>query len=418
MGVAHSAPRRVAVCTEGTFAAGPDTDWSTDGNLFYCIEPDVSGVAQGSVDNENYRPRPAPIHSRILALKSEGTFSFSQYLTASGSTAAEQASASTTQLAENIRCAIGGRDLGYCCGVASATSAALTVDTGEGSNFEQGDWVLLSVDGTTYFHRVESVSTDTLTLDRNVTGTVDASDRTYAVIDCFWDQDALTKSTDGNYITRAFLFEGEDAEDNYDLRGCKLSMSIEPFEAGQAPRISFEGMHTTFLHETLSAESLSGSYEGEAPLAIGTGSDTTVYMADVGSSLAEVVAHSFTPQVGISWEKVTGPNGTEGVHGYIATGFDSCGLQMSLRYDDDYATAWRAGTKKHVLIQVGTGSKAIGLYFPNLELSEEPKRGSGPGNVLVSELTFKALENTASAGSLTGDSLQKWLSPMHVLIPA
>jgi hypothetical protein len=420
MGIAHSAPRRVAVATESTFAAGPATDWSTNGELFLCIEPDVSGVAQGSVENENYRPRPMARWNRIMALKSEGSFSFSTYLTASGTHASETASATATTLSSLLKCAMGGRDLGYAVGVASSSTNTVTVDTGEGSNYEQGDFIFLiptsSSDGQ--FYRVQSVSTDTLTLDRNVHATADNTGTIKAVIDVFFDQDALTKSDDANHTTLAFLFEGEDGEDNWDLRGCKVAASIDTIEAGQPVRVAFDGMHTTFLHETLSAEGLTGTYEGEGPLAVGTADDTLFLLADNGSSLASTVVHSLTPTIGVGWEKVTGPNGTEGVHGYIATGFDAVGMSCSVRFDDNYATDWRAQTEKHALLQVGTTQAAIGFYWPRLEYAAEPSRGQGPGGVLVSELQFKALEDDGSINSLTGDSAQKWYSPMHILIVA
>lgn len=419
MAIAHSMPRRVAVLTESTFAAG-SYDYSADGTAIWVIDPDTSGVAQGKIQNENIRPRPAAYHKSVLGLKSGSTLSFGQYLTASGTHAAEEASAETTELAENIRCWLGGRRLGYCCGVASSSTNTLTVDTGQGSNWGQGDWLFLkptsSADGQ--FYRVASVATDTLTLDRNVHASADGTGTAHAVIDCYWDQDALTNHADANHITRAFLVEGQDAEDNWSVYGVKLQGELTGFGSGESPRINFTGLITDFAHEDLTAESIGDTPEGEPPLVVGRGDDTLVWLADYGSALASVTCHSFEPVAGITHEPVTGPNGQEGIHGYMGAGFDDCALSMSVLFDDQYATDFRADTVKHAMIQVGTTTAAIGVYFPRLEYSAEPSRGDGPASVITSNLQFRGLENTADPNALTGDDLESWRSPIHILIVA
>lgn len=423
MGFAHTLPRRFAVVTESSFNSGPDTDYDTDATAVWTIGPDVSSIGQQKVANENIRPRPIAYHASVLGLKSGSSFTFGQYITAKGTNAAEQASASTTQLVENMRCWLGGRRLGYCAGIASASGTTLNVDTGEGANFNQGDWVFLkptsASDGE--FYQVQSVSTDALTLDRTITGAAgaDATGTAHAVITVYIDQDALTKNTDANYITRAFLIEGQDAEDAWDLRGVKLQGELTGFNAGEQPRVNFTGLVTSFLHETLTQESIADAPEGEPPLVVGRGDDTSFRIGDFGGALSAVPCFTFEPRAGITWEAQTGPCGQEGVHGYMASGFDDVGLSMQVQFDDNYATDFRAGTLKHALMQIGTTpTAAIGVYFPRLEYSEEPKRVDGPAMTVASSLNFRGLENTASAGSLTGDDLEAWRSPIQILIVA
>lgn len=422
MGFAHEKPRRMAVVTESTFGGGPSTDYDTDAVAIWPLDIDTSSVVQQVAENENITPRPAPYHDDVLGPKSGSTFTFGQYLTAKGTNAAEDSAAATTELAENIRCWLGGRRLGYCSGAVSHSGADLTLDTGQGGNWNQGDWLFLDPDGsgTGAFYEVQSVSTDTLTLDRAIVGTVDTDGTAHAVIACYLDQDALTKNTDGNYITRAFLIEGMDSEDIADLRGVKLQGELAGFSAGEQPRVNWTGLVTTFPDpEDQTQEVITDTPEGQPPLVVSAGSHTSCWLADVGSSLAAVKSFSFEPRIGITWEAQTGPCGTEGVHGYMAQGWRDVGLSMQVQFDAIYWTDFRARTMKHALFQVGnTPTDAIGVYFPRLGYAENPQRVEGPAMTTAMSLNMRGYERTASAGSLTGDDLECWRSPAILLFVA
>ncbi len=68
-----------------------------------------------------------------------------------------------------------------------------------------------------------------------------------------------------------------------------------------------------------------------------------------------------------------------------------------------------------MLVQIGESTNAIGIYMPRCEYGTEPVR-SDEGGLTSSSITLRALMNKADPGSLTGDDLEKWRSPMHILI--
>jgi len=111
-----------------------------------------------------------------------------------------------------------------------------------------------------------------------------------------------------------------------------------------------------------------------------------------------------------------GPNGYEGVHGHVDN-LGETGMEVMVPFDDDYATQYRAQTEKHALIQVGTSVGAWGVYLPQIEYSQEPAR-SDEGGLSSATLAFRARENQDSPGGLTGDNLEKFRSPFHILIVA
>ena len=86
---------------------------------------------------------------------------------------------------------------------------------------------------------------------------------------------------------------------------------------------------------------------------------------------------------------------------------------MALCGNDSFFLSWNwVG-----LIQVGDDVGAWGVYFPQLEYSEEPTR-SDEGSLTTSNLMFRGRENQDSPGALAGDNLEKFRSPFHILLVA
>lgn len=413
MAYSHALPRTVSSLLESSFNnQAPDFD--SNGQEIFGFDVDLSSLEQAKVENMNFRSTVFNEHPMVLGLKSGSSVSMAQYLTGSGTNAAEDASATATELSNHLLAAWGGRSLNYATGLDSSSAATVDVDTGEGSNYEQGDLIYVYDDseGEGHWLIVQSVSTDTLTVDRTFPFTATTSDSIKGVIQCYPDHDALGSKDDTNYKTMALAFKGVASEDYWECYGCKPSVEIDEITQGTLPVLRFTYLVTSFLWESLTADDLSGAPEGEAPNVIGTGNSCKFFLADVGDNLAEVDAFSIQPRFGITHTGVDGPNGSEGRHGFIVDGLD-CGLDVTVEFDDDYGTDYRAETTKHALIQIGnaeTGSVCI--YFPRLEYSSEPRR-SGENNVSI-DLTFRALLNTASSGSLTGQDLARWKAPFHV----
>jgi hypothetical protein len=416
--VAHALPRRFAFFTETTFGTGP-ADWSTNGTSCYVIEPDVSGVAQAVEANENNRFSARDFHQNIRTLKNT-EFSFGTYMHGSTVNAAEVAQAATYHLSTMLKAALGGMSLGYSIGFSGGSAAAPEIDSDPG--YAVGDWIWCYDDSAAVgeFYQITVITLLVLTLDRTLHFTPAAADRAYAVIECYIDDTVTTQHDHADHKTMSFCVQGELAEDVYALYGCKPAVSFEAIEAGQPSKLNWSVMATTFAVETLTADDFSAVTTHGAPGTVpGTADSTRVKLATVAGSLANIgnVRGGIQITPGVEYERVTGPNGLEGVHGHV----DSVGettIEMVVPFDDDYNTAFRAGTLKHLLIEVGQtpGAYPWGVYFPKVELAAEPTR-SDEGSLTGSALSYRALLGPAS-GSLTGAAERRFRSPMKLLLVA
>lgn len=403
---------------ESTFAT-PPADWDVGTDAFYAVEPNFEGLEQKYIANNNYRQRVYAPHDMVRALRSGGTVSFKCYAHGRGGSAvAENAQATTFYLADLMRNALGGRDLGYAAGIDSGTAAAPVLDAGQGANFNPGDWIF-ATDTTTgegEFICIESVSTDTLTLRSPLSFTPDAggADVAHAVVASYIDSAAMVNRSDANHITHSFLLAGEASDDLHEVSGCKLNVTVEGITPGESPMLGFECMYATGTNESLTYPDTSVAILGDAPLVTATGNDTTILIAQVGSNLAATEAHSVAITIGAKSQPVPGIGGTEGILGYTATGYDDTALELSVPYDDSWATAAEAGTQYHCLIQVGTtAGTAIGFYFPRLEFAKDVTRAPAT-DLATSKLMFRALERTNST-TATGDQLELYRSKVQVL---
>lgn len=415
MGIAHALPRTFSSIVETTFA-DTTVDFDVSGTQFYAFEPDLSSVQQEMIENTNNRPTAFTEHKGVLALKSASSFTWAEYITGSGATAAAGAPAVANVLSDHLLASLGGRSLNYRTIAVSAAAAVVTVTTGEGLNFTVGDMVYIN-DATTggEWFRVEAISGDDLTMDRAPSFTV-ASNDLLAGIQNYCDWYVATTPSEAQHKTLALAIKGVDTEDYWEVYGVKPQVEIDELQQNTAPTLRFNGLVTKFEWETLTAAALAGTNEGEAPLANSTGCSFKFKIAKVGDPLADVDAYKVQPRFGITYAGVDGPNGCEGRHAFIGSGFDP-GIDVTLEFDDDYGTGYRAQRVYHALIQMGNGNDSVSIYYPYLEISAEPKR-SGEDNVSV-DVTFKALRNQVADGaSLTGADLRRWYAPFHVTMTA
>lgn len=420
---AHAMPREAAVKVEASFAETV-SDYDANGTEIYVINPDVSGVTQATVANENIRPRRLYEFDLIHALKSDATFSCEIYMHATGVNAAEAAAAADTIQAKILKSACGGHDLGACEGIASGTAAEPVVEAGKGASYVAGDWgaALDTSAGTVEFARIESIDADTLTLlwDLGFTPDAGGADTFGAVITIYPNEDALSNHDDANHTTLGWLVQGEDSEDVYELRGCKPTLGAITITAGEPVKLQLAHKVVTYA-EAPSAVTFSSAPSGSAPNVPGTGSTTTVKLGAFGGALSSVDCYgaiTFTP--GIEHEKAGGggPNGVEGHHGYMASSVGPATLELIVPFDNAYHTAWAAKTKYHCMIQVGnTSTTAWGIYCARLEFAERPQRVD-EGGVTGHRLLFRCLEDTASVSGLTGDNIDKRRAPWVLLIAA
>lgn len=422
--VAHATPRTVALFEQTTLKSLP-LNWKDNGTFFYCIEPDVAGVVQATAENENYRLRPFAFHPNIPTLKN-GECSFGLYMHGSPTNAAEGDPAAAFHIPVLLQAALGGLHLGYAAGVASSEGEdpdEIEIDADPGIAAPDFIFAKDTSSGAGQFYRVSAIDAGppvTLTLDRNLHFTADpgGDDTIHAVIDCYLHQAAVTQHDHANHKTLAMLFQGDHPDDVYECVGVKPSVSIEAITAGEPTRLSFECLVTAFNMESASKTDFGNATPvGEAGVVPGIASSTYFMMAEVGDPLATVPARgSITVTPNVVYDRDTGPNGYEGVHGHVAQ-LEAATLEVMVDFDNAYNQAFRLGTEYHAMIQVGDGPGAWGIYLPRLSFASEPTRAD-EGGLTTSSLSFRALENNADPGALTGDDLERHRSPLHILIVA
>jgi hypothetical protein len=412
----HALPRQAKFAVEATFIE--EIDYSVAGTEIYVIEPDVSALDQQNIESENNRPRRTFVHDMIRSLKSGSEVPLGLYMTAAGATAAEAAQAVATPQSDIFKACLGGRNLGWSIGFSGGTAAAPEIDADPG--YVVGDPIFAYDDstGTGEFYIIEAIVGTVLTLDRDLHFVPDPADVAHAVISIYLDEDALNDHDDVDHTTLGWLVQGEDTDDVYVIRGCKPSLEIEGITAGEPVKAAITNMVTDWAPAP-AAVAFPGPVSGIAPNVPGTGCDTIFRIAAIGSPLADVDARgTITPNLGVSWEAVTGPNGCEGVHGYVATGVGEGGPQVSVEYERAYQDGWFAETKYHMLTQVGaTPSDAWGIYWPQLEYRVAPKRVA-ESEVTTHALDFRAQENPGSVAGLTGNDINQRRSPVLIMIVA
>lgn len=418
---AHSRPRQIAFTEESSFGE-VQTDFDNNGELFLVLDPNVEGLKQEAVENNNSVTRPLGKHPMLRGLKSKGTFSFGMYLHGNPATAASGSQASNYHIAKLLQNAMGGQQRSYHYGLTAGTTSSFEV--ADATGLEVGQWVWLHDQTTSKAHPrkitdvtglVVSIKPPLLTA---ASGSYDGGgDIAYAGINVYCDQDSLTDQADLQHKTAGFYIKGEDDDDSYAVRGGKLAATIAPLEPGAATMVTFEGMVADFDNSGLSAPSMSGSVSGEAPLCVSTGDDTICLLGPHGGTLEEVIMFSAEPNIGITHQHVPNIGGIEGVAHYnLAAAPGETGLTIQTLYSSSYAEAFENDTRYEALIQVGTApGKSFALYCPHLEMVEDPARSVSADKV-ASTLVFRAHEDSADVSGLSGDSKQSILSPIEIIL--
>lgn len=406
--------RELRYQNEVSFGVIVDADWS-DGVPFLAVDPDFTGMQQQTIENMNYRQRALATRGKVLSL-ANGACQFKVYLHGRSTAAAEGSRATRTTpdfpIADFMQNAWGGVRLGYCAGIASGSASAPVVDAAAGANYAAGDWGFFidSDTGEGEFKKILSIATDTLTFwaGHDLSFTPAATDTVGAVIQCYPHTDILKNKNHASHLTQSFLDLGDLADDGRQGVGVKLNLTaIEGIAAGEAAQLVFEGMVTQLVNAGIAHPTV-GTPLGDAPVVTSTGDDTFVQISEVGAALADIEAQSVTITPGISSQAVKGPGGLEGVHGYnlVQGSADSMMVEVVVDYDDAWNTAFRAGTRYQVLVQVGREpGRAWGAFFANCEIAEDPQR-TATTDLSTTTLKLRPLESEVSTAA-TGDNLEK-----------
>lgn len=414
--------RTVVLFQETTFAT-PPASWSGEGTAFLCIEPSFEGSVQQSIENLNYRQRPFATREVVPSLRSGEGPTFGVHAHGrGGSSVAEGAQVTTDYQNVLMQNAWGGTRLGYRANIdAGSTATVINVAAGTGANFSAGDALFLcdaSNSNRGRFSVIASIATDALTLKVACPfGSPVAADTGAAVIVAFVNPPALVNQADADNTTLSLIEFGEGAEDVRQVTGVKFDLTaIDGLGPGEAITLRFAGKFADHDNEGLTAPTGFTDPAGEAPIVTSTGSDTYFSIATYGtpamSDATEVQSLAITP--GVMSQVVPCLNGVNGRSGYTSGGFDDTVWEVTVDNDADWLNAWEAHTQYHVMMQFGSeAGVAVGLYFPRVELVEDPRRGISQDQASLT-LKFRAMEDTATS-ALTGDRLEQYRSKILYL---
>lgn len=430
--IGNSISKRVAVALEsGSLAAPATIDFdaiASPGGLLATTQVEDQGLKRTYVDDAIINPR-AGRRPRLRGLLSAAQAQIAPYMAGHTSGHAATGDAGVADLMDMmLRVAWGGQHIsgGATLAATPGTAAEPELDAGEGANFGEYTWgYFYDVSASQgYFRLIESVSTDTLTMaaGHDLPFTPAAGDRVYAVSATYIDWNIIEDHSNAGNDLLQILLRGDLTDDVFHLIGVKPELQIGPIEAG-SPTVLTMPLHCVQFEQGdgyADTPDLAQALQGSAGAIVGSGRTTRAYLAEVGSNLAAVETWgSVGITFGVTPERVMGPNGTEGVHGFGVTGesYMAGSVELSVPYDPAWRTAAEDGTEYAFMIQVGNAitSGPWAVYAPRLAFADDVEVSADADARRSQMLRFDALESDVSVTGLTSTETERARSRFVIL---
>lgn len=429
MVIAAARQRRVAFSEESTFGTAP-TSWDSaidagTAYKFFVVDPNVDGLKQEMLENNNSVSYAQQRHKHVLGLKSKSKFSFGAYLHGNSATAALDAQAAEFHISRLVKNSMSGQLRSYRKNVNGGTTTSLTLTNA--TNITPGMWFFVApTNGASgSFAQVTSGSGAVVQI-RPPLPFVPTSGSTvaYACVSCYIDEDSMYNNSDAQHTTLSMVFRGGDDEDIQQVVGTKLGLEIDGIEAGGVGILAkFDGMACNFSNSGITGSTctLTGSTLGDAPRSTAGTAPTFVYFGNYSGTLSSIETRGqIAPKLGTKWEQMMGANATaglQGVHRFVAAGVWDAGLEMTVPYSSSYAVEVEALTEKSALVQIDNQvGRAFAMYFPRLEYDEDTARGVSQ-ELISTPLKLRALDDD-TAWPVTGDSLYALRSKVQLVFVA
>lgn len=186
----------------------------------------------------------------------------------------------------------------------------------------------------------------------------------------------FTDSETVNYCD--WMAIGKSTTDQQQGIGCQASFSISGIAPGEAPKL--EVTLQCADHQTVPADERASLLPGTAP----SGSSPPTgknfggfFIADAGSEVARATmrAGKFAVNPGIGWTKLEGPNGVNGIEGWLRNPSKPT-FEFTCAIDEDHLgliADFENQTAKQAILQLGTAAgKCVMIYFPKFYLDRRP----------------------------------------------
>lgn len=407
--MANSIQKRVAIAEEtGTLAAPAMINWdaiTSPGGLWATTVVEDAELKRAYIDDATIRPRASEGRRMLRGLRSGSSAGLAPYIAGHTSGHAAAGAAGVQDLTDLVLAtAWCGQVITGGAVIQSGDAGEVTLDTGEGANFTAYSWGYFwdvsTLTGS--FRMIEAEAADVLTMaiGHDLPFAPVADDLVHAVSSTWVDWDVAEDFlASGNGMLQVLL-RGRHANDLSVIYGVKPELQLGAITQGE-PTVLTTPMHAVLFEqgdELSITPALLQALQGAPGAIVGAGATTTAWLAPVGDTLAQVqFLGSITPTLGIVPERVMGPNGVEGVHGWrlTADSYDATSIELTVDFDPSWRTAAEAGTEYHLLVQVGNaitrGPWAI--YFPRLSFMDDVIPGADGDAQRISVLKFKALES-------------------------
>lgn len=422
--VAPLKQRDIAISRETSFGSGED-DWDAiaTGGKIYAIEA-APEYYENKTPNENLRSRASDTPEGIRVPKTVA-LALTTYLYGTDTVAADHAQAARLIRDELFLNALQGETLGYRAPIAGGVAAAPDIEDGASSAQASFSWGFFydTSEGVGHFRKMTSLTvagggadnTCNMAAGHDLPFAPAAGDVMHATVVHYphWD---LLEDHAAAQVSHTVFIRGKHEAHIHEGQGLRFGLEISEIASGSPTKANFGGAGVDFTNPErydgvdLTVPTLAGPVEGMPATVPGSGTTTRVWIADVGAALApQQFWGSINVTLGVKPDPTEGPNGRNGIHGFGVSedSYDAAGLEVMVPRERFWKTDHRAGTHKHMLVQVGDQpGNTWFIYFPRLEIGEEPKEADHRGRDAYT-LTFKAREGDVSTTGLSVDAAHR-----------
>lgn len=349
-----------------------------------------ASLEEGEVENATITPNFGDALPSLYGLKSEASISVGCYMAGQNIGLAVAGDPGTQDVLDVVtHAAWGGQTFSGAADITGGVAAAPEVTGGHEANFGRYTWGRFRDDATgrEYFRRVASVAAQTLTLDagHSLDFAPGAGDTIGAVSQTYPNFVAMADASDPEHqllqVAARASMTSSSGDEFYRLIGVRPELQLGGLTAGEAMQVTIP-LHTIDFETPDQAipAALDAEPQGAPGTVTGVATDTVVYLQPIGAALAhQEVWDTATINLGIVPEKIKGPNGREGVHGYGISNEAAKGttIELTVPWDPSWRAQARARAEFSLLVQVGNGAGMWGLYFPRLCLHKAIEGGEG-----------------------------------------
>lgn len=372
------------------------------------------GATREMLDSSDIRARRMDAIQPIQGLEIGSKVMLKAYLKATPSASQLTSSAAPGSLTPRVLLthALGTEHAAAGSTVATGTSATqFDVASGHGSRFKKGTLIAVEISSAMEWALVTNISTDTLTVSPALSGTPSTS----AIVRNLYNY--APAESHSNSLTVQAAYVGDSAA-QVTFNGCHGGIA---FDFGEFGKLTTMSLDLTAASNTLGAQSIPTTVvSDEMGSAFALTPQVYVAAASAPTRGTTLTCEKFSMELPSDWKMVRDPSATQTVAAVVNAGGRPrvAKLNVSVRFDSDYWTAFDAETRYSIAIvqRIGSGTTASFWIWQmnNAKLTAQPKLVD-IGDRLHMDLEFSPIQDDAvTVGGSTGTDLDHIYAPYRV----